>query len=107
MEKLSAGPMSCAELAESMQIARGGTLFRNLDELEKAGFVAKGGGLNPETGKQARADRYRLKDNYTRFYLKYIEPHEEQIRAGGFEGIDLEGLPEWNAVMGLQHILMR
>lgn len=102
LEKLSAGPMSCAELAESMQIARGGTLFRNLDELEKAGFVARGGGLNPETGKQARADRYRLKDNYTRFYLKYIEPHEEQIRAGGFEGIDLEGLPEWNAVMGLQ-----
>ena len=38
MEKLSAGPMSCAELAESMQIARGGTLFRNLDELGKAGF---------------------------------------------------------------------
>ena len=102
LERLSDGPMSCAEIADAMKIARGGTLARNLDELEKAGFVARGGGLIPETGKQGRADRYRLRDNYTRFYLKYIEPHEEQIRVGGFEGIDLEGLPEWNAVMGLQ-----
>ena len=99
---LADGPMSCAELATALGLERGGSLARNLADLETAGFVAKSGGLNPETGAKARADRYRLRDNYTRFFLHYIEPHAEQIRAGGFDGIVLEGLPEWNAVMGLQ-----
>ena len=99
---LATGPMSCAELADALGMGRGGTLARNLDDLEIAGFVAKSGGLNPETGAKSRTDRYRLRDNYTRFFLRYIEPHEEQIRSGGFENIQLEGLPEWNSVMGLQ-----
>ena len=102
LQALADKPMSCSELADKLGILRGGNLDRNLKDLETAGFVAKDGGLNPETGKTARADRYRLRDNYTRFYLKYIEPHEKQIIRGGFEGISLEGLPEWDAVMGLQ-----
>ena len=102
LQELSKKPMSCAELAESLRISRGGTLDRNLKDLEVAGFVSSECGLNPETGKPSRVDRYRLKDSYIRFYLKYIEPHMEQIRNGGFESIQLEGLPEWNAVMGLQ-----
>lgn len=102
LENLSAGPLSCAELAERLDIKRGGTLERSLEDLEIAGFVSKDSGLNPETGKRARLARYRLKDNYTRFYLKYIEPHEAEIRSGRFAKIDPEGLPEWNAVMGFQ-----
>lgn len=102
LEMLAEGPLSCAELAEKLAIKRGGTLERSLDDLEMAGFVSKDPGLNPETGKRARLARYRLKDNYTRFYLKYIEPHEAEIKSGRFAKIDPEGLPEWNAVMGLQ-----
>lgn len=102
LESLAEGPLSCAELAEKLDIRRGGTLERSLLDLELAGFLAKDPGLNPETGKRARLARYRLKDNYTRFYLKYIEPHEAEIKSGRFSKIDPEGLPEWNAVMGLQ-----
>ncbi|MBP5320896.1 MAG: AAA family ATPase [Kiritimatiellae bacterium] len=102
LEKLASGPLSCSELADALHVPRGGKLERNLADLEVAGFVARSGGMNPETGKISRKISYRLKDNYTRFYLKYIEPHEEQILNGGFEGIELDGLPEWNAVMGLQ-----
>jgi len=102
LEYLAEGPLSCAELAEKLDVKRGGTLERSLNDLEIAGFVSKDPGLNPETGKRARLARYRLKDNYTRFYLKYIEPHEAEIKSGRFAKIDPEGLPEWNAVMGLQ-----
>ena len=102
LECLANGPMSCAELADKLGVKRGGGLERNLDDLEKAGFVSKDPGLNPESGKRARLARYRLKDNYTRFYLKYIEPHEAEIKSGRYAKIDPEGLPEWNAVMGLQ-----
>ena len=102
LECLSEGPLSCAELAEAIGVKRGGSLERSLEDLEIAGFVAKDPGLNPETGKRARLARYRLKDNYTRFYLKYIEPHEAEIKSGRFAKIDPEGLPGWDAVMGLQ-----
>jgi len=102
LEMLAEGPLSCAELSERLGVKRGGTLERSLEDLETAGFVSKDPGLNPETGKRARLARYRLKDNYTRFYLKYIEPHEVEIKSGRFARIDPEGLPEWNAVMGLQ-----
>ena len=60
LSALAGGPMSCAELASALGVQRGGTLARNLTDLEIAGFVAKSGGLNPETGSKARADRYRL-----------------------------------------------
>ena len=86
-----------------------GQLFSDFREIFNSVFgpstavkKARESGLNPETGRSARVDRYRLRDNYTRFYLKYIQPNEDQIRRGGFDGISLEGLPDWNAVMGLQ-----
>lgn len=102
LECLVNGPLSCAELADELGIKRGGSLERSLEDLELAGFVSKDPGLNPESGKRARLNRYRLKDNYTRFYLKYIEPHETEIKSGRFAKIDPEGLPEWNTVMGFQ-----
>ena len=102
LECLADGPLSCAELAAKIGVKRGGSLERNLGDLEIAGFVSKDPGVNPESGNRARLARYRLKDNYTRFYLKYIEPHETEIRSGRFAKIDPEGLPGWDAVMGLQ-----
>ena len=60
------------------------------------------GGLNPETGRKARVSKYRLKDNYTRFYLRYLAPHKREIEDGVYDFTAVENLPEWNAVMGLQ-----
>ena len=49
-----------------------------------------------------RQVQYRLKDNYTRFYLKFIAPREEAIRAGLFRFTTMDRLPGWEAIMGLQ-----
>ena len=57
--------------------------------------------MNPETGKPVQEQRYRLKDNYARFYLKYIEPKMSIIQRGGYQFVSLEQLPEWDAVKGL------
>ena len=59
-------------------------------------------GKNPATGKDIRIGTYRLKDNYTRFYLKYIAPHKQEIALGTYKYIALEHLPNWHAIMGLQ-----
>ena len=58
--------------------------------------------MNPITGTQVREVRYRLCDNYTRFYLKFILPRREAIRQGLYRFADLESLPGWNSTLGLQ-----
>ena len=73
-----------------------------LKELAEGGFIDPDPGLNPETGEEARVSRYRLRDNYTRFYLKYIEPRKGMIMRGSYRFASLSSLPDWNAVMGLQ-----
>ena len=59
-------------------------------------------GLNPSTGKPARETRYRLCDNYIRFYLKFIRPKSAAIRSGMYKFKSLENLAGWSAVLGLQ-----
>ena len=102
LRALSAGPRTCSELAEALGVERGGSISENLSVLELSGFVAKDAGLNPRTGRPSRQDRYRIRDNYTRFYLRYVEPHEEAIRKGQFAFASLEGLPGWDSMLGLQ-----
>ena len=62
---------------------RNGALSARLKELAEGGFIDPDPGLNPETGEEARVSRYRLRDNYTRFYLKYIEPRKGIDAKGG------------------------
>ena len=102
LRALSAGPRTCSELADALGVERGGSISENLSVLELSGFVSKDAGLNPRTGRPSRQDRYRIRDNYTRFYLRYVEPHEEAIRKGQFAFASLESLPGWDSVLGLQ-----
>ena len=99
---LAAGPMSGAEIAQRLEIERNGDLSDRLKELAEGGFIDPDPGLNPETGEEARVSRYRLRDNYTRFYLKYIEPRKGMIMRGSYRFASLSSLPDWNTVMGLQ-----
>ena len=100
--ELAKGSASGAELAKALGVARNGQFTAMLEELEMAGFVAGDSGLNPESGKRVREVRYRLRDNYSRFYLKYVEPHKAEIESGRYEFCSLENLPEWTTIMGLQ-----
>lgn len=102
LARLAVGAQGGAELAEALGVARNGPFSKVMKELEMAGFVAADSGINPESGRRSREIRYRLRDNYTRFYLKYVEPHAAEIRDGRYEFVSLENLPEWNAVLGLQ-----
>ena len=99
---LADGPASVAELAERFDTDPNGHLSSDLKELMEAGFVAASAGLNPQTGRPMREVRYRLKDNYTRFYLKYVLPKRPAIEAGVFKYLSLDRLPGWDAIMGLQ-----
>lgn len=99
---LADGPASVSEIAERAGLGLNGHISDDLSDLCEAGFVASSEGLNPLTGKPARETRYRLMDNYVRFYLRYIEPKKNAIKAGMYRFTSLENLAGWDSVLGLQ-----
>ena len=102
LDALAAAPLTLSEIASSMDVGRGGVISAHLAELETAGFVSEDAGLNPATGKPAKCVRYRISDNYTRFYLRYIRPNERVIDKGAFRFAGVESLPGWESILGLQ-----
>ena len=102
LEHLSERPLSVSELAESLGVERSGTLSDHLEDLEVAGFVAEDAGLVPGTDRSSRLMRYRVCDNYTRFFLRYIQPNARTIDNGTFRFNALETLKGWESTLGLQ-----
>lgn len=102
LEVLAAGPKTVSEVARALTIDRSGTLADELRDLDTAGFVAEDRGINPETGRPALDIRYRVKDCYARFYLRYVEPVRERVEKGLFLLSSLEAMPGWDTLMGLQ-----
>ena len=102
LKMLMAGPKSAAELAEIEGKTPNGSYARALKDLRMAGYVAGDGGLNPCTGEPLREERFRISDNYTRFYLHYIEPRRQMVEKDLFEFSSLEQLKGLDVMLGLQ-----
>ena len=96
------GPQSIVSIADKLTVEKGGRVSAAVNRLVEAGIVSPDVGKNPETGAAVKERRFRLKDNYSRFYLKYIEPVKTVIDDGRYEFLSLETLEGWDAVMGLQ-----
>ena len=62
------------ELIKKSKHAGGGTFTKALEELIASGFVTK----YPAFDKKVRRMLFRLSDEYSKFYLKYIEPNKNQ-----------------------------
>lgn len=102
LRALVEGPLSAAEIASVLNMERGGRVSDALFQLAEAGFVACDAARNPETGAKIRERRYRLRDNYSRYYLKYVERVTGAIDDGSYNFPSLSRLNGWNTVMGLQ-----
>ena len=102
LKTLAHGSMMATELAERMGENVNGHLTRTLKELEYAGFVARETNLNAKTGKPSRIERYRVCDNYTRFYLHFIEPNRAAIDGGLFRYSSMEQMKGWDVQLGYQ-----
>jgi hypothetical protein len=98
---LANGSCELGELCEKLGVQPTGGFSRKLQILAQSGFLARDyvwGGSR----KKAKFSKFRLKDNYLRFYLKYIEPKKHLIEQGLYEDLFLEDLPEWNTIIGFQ-----
>jgi len=95
---LADGSTTRTSLCKKTGIANSGRLTDYLYDLETAGFIAKDVSWSLKSGEEAKASVYRLKDNYLRFYLKYIEPNLSRIENQRYK-VDPR---QWSAIFGLQ-----
>ena len=73
-----------------------------LDDLVKLGFLRRDFTWHLTNGRKSKLSRYRVSDNYLRFYLKYILPNKEKIERGGDYDGSMLALPGWEGATGLQ-----
>ncbi len=52
--------------------------------------------------KKNKTSYFRIKDNYLRFYIKYILPQKDKIEKGWSPKGGIELLPGWESMLGLQ-----
>lgn len=102
LEKVSEKTMTVSEIAESLGRGRNGHLTKHIRELVEAGFLVAERGNNPQTGELQQEIRYRIGDNYARFYLHAVKPRANMIADGTYRFESLEQLPGWDVMLGLQ-----
>lgn len=102
LEILCAGPKEMPAVKKLLTGNQHGRVSEYLRELELAGFLARDYTWNLMEGTDARLSQFRLKDNYLRFYLKYVKKNLAKINRDGYALKSLTSLPEWPGIMGLQ-----
>jgi AAA+ ATPase superfamily predicted ATPase len=74
---LELGPLAMEDIGRKMKMSSGGTLKFYLDNLELAGFIQSYVPFD-KTG-ATKLKRYKLIDEYLRFFLKFVEPNKKMI----------------------------
>ncbi len=88
----SPGGLTRNELAKKTQLPSGGGLSNVLNELEESGFVE----ASLKFGYDSKDKHYRLIDEYSLFYLRWIEPAKRK----SISWENLQDTPRWRAWSG-------
>ncbi len=99
---IAKGPADYDQIVSGINYASGGSLSSYIDELVISGFIQRDYTWSLKTGKTSSLSKFRLKDNYLRFYLKYIAPRIDQVNKHQYLDVALSSLPAWECMMGLQ-----
>ncbi len=96
------GPLEYNAIYQTIGYQSSGRITEYLNNLVTAGFVSRDHSWNLKSLKKSRLSKYRLCDNYLRFYLKYIEPNYNKIQKNQFTYTSMQAFPGWNAILSLQ-----
>jgi len=102
VETLVDGDKDFAEIIAHINMVKSGHVSEYLNNLTQSGFIRRDYTWNVKEGNESSLSRYRLSDNYLRFYLKYIEKNKNKIETKHFDNQSLSALPGYASIMGLQ-----
>lgn len=93
--------LSLAQLSKKLKIGQTKDLTDAIKILEESGFVSRDYYFHPNQT-ISKASHIRVKDNYLRFYLKYVEPNKKKIEKGGKVYTSLSQIKGLESILGLQ-----
>lgn len=85
-------------IADAIGREKGGDLSEALTALCQDGFLSRDFTWKIKSKEMSKISQYRVKDNYFRFYLKYILPHRHKIEVGAMHSLPIG----WESLIGLQ-----
>jgi len=94
--------LSQKEICKGINRANGRKISEYIKDLTEAGFISTDFTWDLKTTKLSNLRKYRLSDNYLRFYLKYIFPNKQKILKGKFKKSSLYSASNWETIMGFQ-----
>ncbi len=96
---LNTQPRTLDEISSFMKFPSGGGLKLYLENLEKAVFITSYIPYNKNTS--GKLIKYKLTDEYLRFYFKFIEPHSKLISNNQNRNLFTQIIkPSWNSWQG-------
>jgi len=99
---LEDGPLEYSEICDKLKVGKSGLISEYLKDLMLSGFISRDFSWHLRSGMHSAISVYRLRDNYLRFYLKYIEKHLPEIEKKSYHIKSLSSLPGFATIMGLQ-----
>ncbi len=102
VEVLADGFKDINEICALIKTERSGRITESLEELEVSGYIKRDYTWNIKNGKDSKLSKYRLSDNYLRFYLKYIAEYKTKIERDALSIKTITALPGWTSILGLQ-----
>ncbi|NRA73935.1 MAG: AAA family ATPase [Rickettsiales bacterium] len=102
VEFLASGSKEITDISVKLNMPQTGRLSQYLKDLELSGFIKRDYTWILSTGEDSKLSKYRLCDNYLRFFLKYIAKYKTKIARDGFKFKSLVNLPAWFSILGLQ-----
>ena len=90
------------EICKRLGRSSGSVMSAYLNDLVTAGFLSDDHSWDLKSREISKLRRYRLSDNYLRFYLKYILSNKLNIKKGRFKKDSLFNTLKWESIMGLQ-----
>ena len=99
---LANGPLERNKLVKLLHYPQSGSLNEYLEDLLISGFIAQDHSWSIKSGQNITLNQFRLKDNYLRFYLKYIATNFNKINKNQFSNTVVSSLPNWNSIIGFQ-----
>jgi len=97
LELLINGPLELNDIYQALKVEKSGLIGEYLNDLSKAGFITRDYTWKINSGRESKLSRYRVSDNYLRFYLKYIKLNRRRI-----ERDTIKRLPALDSILGLQ-----
>lgn len=90
------------QLFERLGVRKGGVTSGYLEDLVSCGFVNRDYTWDVRKRRTSKLSRFRLKDNYLRFYLRCIEPNYRKIQDQRMAKTPVTAMAGWDSIMGLQ-----